>query len=51
MTKAQAEKKIQISIDKMIDLSDSDFDKIKEKVSRVLDLLRELENDFCFHYL
>jgi hypothetical protein len=50
VTKQQAEKKIEIAIDKMIDLSDSDFEKIKYKVSQALDLLRELESDFYSHY-
>lgn len=49
MTKQQAEKKVQIAIDKMIDLADARYDNnnghIQPRISRILDCLRELESE------
>lgn len=42
MTKIRAIKKIEIAIDKMIDLQDAGIE--GNKIERILDLLRELEN-------
>lgn len=46
MTKERIEKKIDIAIDKMVDLKDAGHG--NDKIERILESLNELRNELCY---